>query len=74
MNIQKLNNNLFIVGDKVISYDTHVATIQNKDLVIEDWKIVLNGKTITNSKTTTKHINSVARKLNLNIVYQLKSV
>jgi hypothetical protein len=47
--------NLRIDGDRVISYATHVATIEGSTLrVLGYW-----------SKTTTKHINYVATELGL---------
>ena len=47
--------NLKLVGNQVISYTTHVATIEGSNLrVLGYW-----------SKTTTKHINYVAAELGL---------
>ena len=43
----ELKNNLFLIGDKVFSYETNVALIQ-------DQRIVMLGKF---SRTTTKQIN-----------------
>lgn len=53
----KLGNNIFLQGNKVISYETHVATIK------EDGIHVL-GKY---SRTTSKQIYKVAYELNLQI-------
>ena len=56
----KYKQNLRIEGDKVISYTTHVATIDHKNgtlTVLGYW-----------SKTTSKHINHVASELNLQII------
>ena len=60
--MDKYKQNLTIKGDHVISYTTHVATINRKD------------KTLTRlgwwSMTTTKHINYVASQMNLTIIDQ----
>lgn len=56
----KYRQNLEVVGNKVLSYSTHVATIDltNGTLtVLGYW-----------SKTTSKHVNHVADELNLEIV------
>jgi hypothetical protein len=51
----RYQNNLSLVGNNVISYTTHVATIEgNTCEVFGYW-----------SKTTTKHINFVAAELGL---------
>jgi hypothetical protein len=51
----RYQNNLCLVGNNVISYTTHVATIEGSTLrVLGYW-----------SKTTTKHINFVAAQLGL---------
>ncbi len=51
----RYQNNLSLVGNNVISYTTHVATIEGSTLrVLGYW-----------SKTTTKHINFVAAELGL---------
>ena len=58
MLLEKYNQNLRIEGNKVISYVTHVATINgNKLEQLGCW-----------SMTTQKHINYVARELNLNLI------
>jgi hypothetical protein len=59
--LEKYKNNLRIDGDKVISYVTHVATIREKNKTLE-----ILGKW---SQTTTKHINYVAKELNLTKQY-----
>lgn len=58
MNKYKVKNNLFVIGDKVISYETHVATIKGD-------KLIEGGKW---SRTTSKHIVLVGRLLGLQIV------
>jgi hypothetical protein len=56
--MKKLNRykeNLRIDGDRVISYSTHVATINGNTLqILGYW-----------SKTTNKHVNYVAAELDL---------
>ena len=56
----KISKNLRIEGNKVISYTTHVATIDNTNgvLMVKGWW----------SATTTRHINKVAE------MYGLKKV
>jgi hypothetical protein len=52
---KRYQDNLSLVGNNVISYTTHVATIEGSTLrVLGYW-----------SKTTTKHINFVAAELGL---------
>ncbi len=56
--MNRYKENLRIDADRVISYSTHVATIIGKELhVLGYW-----------SKTTSKHINYVAKEFNLTIV------
>ena len=58
MKLEKYKQNLKIEGDKVISYITHVATIKGDELhQLGYW-----------SMTTQKHINYVAKELNLNLI------
>ena len=56
--------NLRQVGNDIWSYDTHVAEIIGKYL----YKLKWNVRGMTSSPTTTKHINYVARELNLEII------
>jgi hypothetical protein len=59
MKFPKYKENLRREDDKIYSYVTHVATIDNDVLVVHGhW-----------SRITTKHVNYVARYLNLNITY-----
>lgn len=58
MNKYKVKNNLFVIGNKVISYETHVATIKGD-------KLIEGGKW---SHTTSKHVRLVGRLLGLQIV------
>ena len=58
MRLERYNQNLRIEGNKVISYITHVATIEGNELhQLGYW-----------SMTTQKHINYVARELNLKLI------
>lgn len=58
--MDRYKQNLHIEGNKVISYTTHVATIDstNRKLLVHGWWSV----------TTSKHINYVAREYGLEIV------
>jgi len=57
-NLARYKTNLRIDGNRVISYTTHVATIEDGNLVQLGWW----------SQTTQKHINYVAQELNLNLI------
>lgn len=65
MKLDRYKQNLKIIGNDVISYDTHVAEIKDGKLYKLNWWVPGVG---SYSPTTTKHINYVARKLNLEIV------
>ena len=55
--MKKYKQNLKIEGNKVLSYNTHVATIEGNNLnQLGYWSV-----------TTQKHINYVANELNLNL-------
>jgi hypothetical protein len=54
----KLFNNVFLDGNKVISYETHVATIDKR-------RLVLNG---IYSQSTSRQMSKVAQLLDLLIV------
>jgi hypothetical protein len=58
MNLKRYKQNLRIEGNKVISYTTNVAKIEGQNLIQLGWWSV----------TTQKHINYVARELNLNLI------
>lgn len=64
MNTYKIKDSLFIIGNKVISYETHVATIEGN-------KLIEKGKY---SKTTTKHIYFVSELLGLELVSSSKKM
>tara|TARA_B110000914_G_C15374818_1_gene404887 strand:+ start:483 stop:656 length:174 start_codon:yes stop_codon:yes gene_type:complete len=56
--MKKYKQNLRVDRDNVYSYNTHVATIKGTELhQIGYW-----------SMTTQKHINYVAKELNLNLI------
>jgi hypothetical protein len=56
--MRKYKQNLSVIGNNVYSYNTHVATIQGTDLKqLGYW-----------SMTTQKHINFVAKELNLTLI------
>ena len=57
-NLERYKQNLRIDGNRVISYTTHVATIENGNLIQLGWW----------SRTTQKHINYVAQELGLNLI------
>ena len=61
--LKRYNANLRIDGDRVISYTTHVATVDR----INDTLILLGRY----SQTTTKHTNYVAAQLGLRQVMQV---
>jgi hypothetical protein len=62
MKLDRYKENLRIEDDKVISYVTHVATI------VDDKYLVVHGYW---SKTTSKHINYVAKVKNLIVTSDL---
>lgn len=56
--MKKYNQNLNVSGNKVYSYDTHVATINGGNLIkLGYW-----------SSTTSKHINYVAKEYGLTVI------
>ncbi len=63
MNLKRYKQNLRVIGNDVISYNTHVAEIVGNKLYKLKWNV--NG--MTSSPTTTKHINYVANELGLTI-------
>tara|TARA_B100000963_G_scaffold75320_2_gene63501 strand:- start:442 stop:645 length:204 start_codon:yes stop_codon:yes gene_type:complete len=62
--LKRYKQNLNVIGDKVFSYNTLVAEIKGDTLKKVAWNV--GGR--TSSPTTSKHINYVARELNLKIV------
>ena len=70
-NITRYKPNLITIDNKIISYETEVATIDhaNKQVKEKNWEIELpNGKTITKSNTTTRQIKFVASKLGYQVI------
>ena len=65
MQLKRYKQNLRIIGNDVISYDTHVAEIKDGKLHRLNWYVPGVG---SYSVTTAKHINYVANELNLEIV------
>tara|TARA_B100000035_G_scaffold259926_1_gene230694 strand:- start:3011 stop:3217 length:207 start_codon:yes stop_codon:yes gene_type:complete len=63
MNLKRYKQNLRVIENDVISYNTHVAEIVGNKLYKLKWNV--NG--MTSSPTTTKHINYVANELGLTI-------
>jgi len=62
--LKRYNQNLKIIGSGVYSYETLVAEIVGDKLQKIRWNV--NG--MTTSPTTSKHINYVARELNLELI------
>jgi len=58
MKLEKYKQNLAIQGNKVWSYTTNVATIEGNKLIQHGWWSV----------TTQKHINYVAKELDLTLI------
>jgi len=56
--MKKYKQNLRLEGNNVISYTTHVATIEGNEL----------KQLVSYSATTQKHINYVASELNLKLI------
>ena len=56
--LNKYKQNLHIQGNNVYSYNTNVATIINNKLMVLGWWSVI----------TSKHVNYVAKELNLDII------
>ena len=60
----RYKKNLRLIDNDIISYNTHVAEIKDGKL----YKLKWNVRGMTSSPTTTKHINYIARELNLEII------
>ena len=56
--MEKVGHNMFVDGNKFISFTTHVATIEGD-------KLIENGKY---SKTTSKHVTKFANARGLEVV------
>jgi len=80
--LKRYKQNLKVIDNKVYSYDTLVAEINGDKIKKVKWKAVAKKKMpkdiqnnvkcleeeVTTSQTTTKHINYVARELNLELI------
>ena len=64
MKLDKYKMNLRVVGNNIYSYNTLVAEIIGDELHKVAWKV--NG--MTSSPTTSKHVNYVAKELNLKLI------
>ena len=62
--LKRYKQNLKVIGNSVYSYDTLVAEIVGNKLYKVKWRV--NG--MSASRTTTKHINYVAKELNLKLI------
>lgn len=62
--LKRYKQNLKVIGNSVYSYDTLVAKIKGDKLQKVKWNV--NG--MTTSPTTSKHINYVAKELNLKLI------
>tara|TARA_R110000824_G_scaffold334068_1_gene520615 strand:+ start:230 stop:427 length:198 start_codon:yes stop_codon:yes gene_type:complete len=59
--LSRYTKNLKLMGDKIYSYDTHVANIQHDGVkVLDDWW--------NRSQTTRKHIKYVSQIKNLPLI------
>jgi len=69
LRFDRYKQNLKRCGDAIISYDTHVATIYGNTLKKMPWWVPwwVDGVGAT-SPTTSRHINYVARELNLEVI------
>ena len=64
MKLERYKQNLRVIGNNVYSYDTLVAEIIGTELQKVPWRV--NG--MTSSPTTSKHVNYVAKELNLKLI------
>jgi len=62
--LKRYKQNLKVIDDKVYSYETLVAKIKGDQI----YKVKWNVKGMTTSPTTSKHINYVAKELNLKLI------
>ena len=62
--LKRYKQNLKVIDNKVYSYDTLVAKIKGDQI----YKVKWNVKGMTTSPTTSKHINYVAKELNLKLI------
>ena len=64
MKLDKYKMNLRVNGNNIYSYNTLVAEIIGDELHKVAWKV----NDMTSSPTTSKHVNYVARELNLKLI------
>ena len=64
INLKRYKQNLKVIGSGVYSCNTLVAEIVGDKLYKVKWRV--NG--FSSSPTTSKHINYVARELNLELI------
>jgi len=64
MVMKRYKQNLRVINNNVYSYDTLVAEIKGNELHKVAWRV--NG--MSSSLTTSKHVNYVARELNLKLI------
>ena len=64
MVMKRYKQNLRVINNNVYSYDTLVAEIKGNELHKVAWRV--NG--MSSSPTTSKHVNYVARELNLKLI------
>jgi hypothetical protein len=62
--LKRYKQNLKVIDNKVYSYETLVAKIKGDQI----YKVKWNVKGMTTSPTTSKHINYVAKELNLKLI------
>jgi hypothetical protein len=68
MRLERYKMNLKVIGSNVYSYDTLVAEIDGDKLYKVKWRV--HG--MSSSRTTSKHINYVAKELGLTIQEEMK--
>ena len=70
--LKRYKQNLKVIDNKVYSYNTLVAKIKGDKLQKVKWKAISKNdiyeEEITTSPTTSKHINYVAKELNLKLI------
>jgi hypothetical protein len=70
--LKRYKQNLKVINNKVYSYNTLVAKIKGDKLQKVKWKAInkndIYEQEITTSPTTSKHINYVAKELNLKLI------
>jgi len=62
--MKRYKQNLRVIDNNVYSYDTLVAEIKGDELHKIAWRV----KGMSSSPTTSKHVNYVARELNLKLI------